>query len=555
MGDNKTLPAAVKRWDENTVAKTIGRFPERQETFLTISGLPVNRLYTPLDSKDLDYEKDLGFPGEYPFTRNIQPTGYRGRLWTMRQYSGFATAKESNERFRFLLDQGQTGLSVAFDLPTQIGYDSDHPLALGEVGKVGVAIDSLADMEVLFDGIPLDKVSTSMTINADAAVLLAMYIAVAEKQGVSMDKLRGTIQNDILKEIVARGTYIFPLGPSMRLITDTFKFCSENMPFWNSISISGYHIRESGSTAVQEVAFTLADGIAYVQAAIDVGLDVDAFASRLSFFFGSHSDFLEEICKFRAARRLWARIMRERFKAKKDSSCRMRFHTQTAGCTLTAQQPDNNIVRVTLQALQAVLGGTQSLHTNSRDEALSLPTEESVQIALRTQQIIGHESGVGDTVDPLAGSYYIESLTNEIENKAMEYIQKIDEMGGAPAAIEKGYIQREINDAAYSFQKSVDSNERVVVGVNKFQVDEEQKFDYLRVDPESEREQIKQLKKLRKTRDDDRVQTTLRDLRQGAEGESNLVPLIIEAVKVYATLGEVCGVLRDVFGEYKAADL
>ncbi|GAF69120.1 unnamed protein product, partial [marine sediment metagenome] len=465
MGDNKTLPAAVKRWDENTVAKTLGRFPERQETFLTISGLPVNRLYTPLDSKDLDYEKDLGFPGEYPFTRGLQPTGYRGRLWTMRQYSGFATAKESNKRFRFLLDQGQTGLSVAFDLPTQIGYDSDHPLALGEVGKVGVAIDSLADMEVLFDNIPLDKVSTSMTINADAVVLLAMYIAVAEKQGVSMDKLRGTIQGDILKEYVARGTYIFPLGPSMRLITDTFKFCSEKMPLWNTISISGYHIREAGSTATQEVAFTLANGIAYVQAAIDVGLDVDVFASRLSFFFGSHSDFLEETCKFRAARRLWARIMRERFKAKKDSSCRMRFHTQTAGCTLTAQQPDNNIVRVTLQALQAVLGGTQSLHTNSRDEALSLPTEESVQIALRTQQIIGYESGVGDTVDPLAGSYYIESLTNEIENKAMEYIQKIDEMGGAPAAIEKGYIQREIHDAAYSFQKSVDSNERIVVGV------------------------------------------------------------------------------------------
>lgn len=555
MGDNKTLPAAVKRWDENTVAKTIGRFPERQETFLTISGLPVNRLYTPLDYKNLDYEKDLGFPGEYPFTRGIQPTGYRGRLWTMRQYSGFATAKESNKRFHFLLDQGQTGLSVAFDLPTQIGYDSDHPLALGEVGKVGVAIDSLADMEVLFDNIPLDKVSTSMTINADAVVLLAMYIAVAEKQGVPMDKLRGTIQGDILKEYVARGTYIFPLGPSMRLITDTFKFCSEKMPLWNTISISGYHIRESGSTATQEVAFTLANGIAYVQAAIDVGLDVDAFASRLSFFFGSHSDFLEEICKFRAARRLWARIMRERFKAKKDSSCRMRFHTQTAGCTLTAQQPDNNIVRVTLQALQAVLGGTQSLHTNSRDEALSLPTEESVQIALRTQQIIGFESGVADTVDPLAGSYYIESLTNEIENKAMEYIQKIDEMGGAPAAIEKGYIQREIHDAAYSFQKSVDSKERIVVGVNKFQVDEEQKFDYLRVNPESERAQIEQLKNLRKTRDDAKVQTALHDLHEGAEGESNLVPLIIDAVKVYATLGEICGVLRDVFGEYKAADL
>jgi methylmalonyl-CoA mutase N-terminal domain/subunit len=555
MGDNKTLPDAVKRWDENTVAKTINRFPERKETFHTISGIPVNRLYTPLDSENLDYEKDLGFPGEYPFTRGVQATGYRGRLWTMRQYSGFATAKESNERFKFLLDQGQTGLSVAFDLPTQIGYDSDHPLALGEVGKVGVAIDSLADMEVLFDGIPLDKVSTSMTINADAAVLLAMYIAVAEKQGVPMDKLRGTIQNDILKEFVARGTYIFPPGPSLRLITDTFKFCSEKMPLWNTISISGYHIREAGSTSVQEVAFTLADGIAYVQAAIDAGLDVDDFALRLSFFFGSHSDFLEEICKFRAARRLWAKLMRERFNAKSDSSCRMRFHTQTAGCTLTAQQPDNNIVRVTLQALQAVLGGTQSLHTNSRDEALSLPTEESVQIALRTQQIIGYESGVSDTIDPLAGSYYIENLTTEIEERAMEYIKKIDDMGGATAAIEQGFIQREINDAAYSFQKSVDQGERVVVGVNKFQVEEVQKFDYLRVNPESEREQIKRLESLRKSRDNEKVHDTLLKLRQGAESDDNLVPLILEAVKAYATLGEICGVLREIFGEYKAADL
>lgn len=555
MGDNKTLSNALKRWNDNTVAKTISKFPEQKEKFHTISGLPINRLYTPLDTKDIDYERELGFPGEYPFTRGVQPTGYRGRLWTMRQYSGFATAKESNKRFHFLLEQGQTGLSVAFDLPTQIGYDSDHPLAQGEVGKVGVAIDSLADMEVLFDNIPLDKVSTSMTINADAAVLLAMYIAVAEKQGVPMDKLRGTIQNDILKEYVARGTYIFPPIPSMRLITDTFKFCSENMPLWNTISISGYHIRESGSTSVQEVAFTLADGIAYVQAAIDVGLDVDAFASRLSFFFGSHSDFLEEICKFRAARRLWAKTMRERFNAKNDSSCMMRFHTQTAGCTLTAQQPDNNVVRVTLQALQAVLGGTQSLHTNSRDEALSLPTEESVQIALRTQQIIGYETGVTDTIDPLAGSYYIETLTTEIENKAMEYIKKIDEMGGAPAAIEKGFIQREIHDAAYSFQKSVDENERTVVGVNRFQVDEEHKFEYLRVNPESEREQVKHLKKLRNTRDNDKVKSTLNALRDGAKGNSNLVPLILEAVKVYATLGEICGVLRDVFGEYKAADL
>jgi len=555
MGDNKTLPDAVRRWDENTVAKTISRFPERKETFHTISGLLVNRLYTPLDSENLDYERDLGFPGEFPYTRGVQATGYRGRLWTMRQYSGFATAKESNERFKFLLDQGQTGLSVAFDLPTQIGYDSDHPLAQGEVGKVGVAIDSLADMEILFDGIPLDKVSTSMTINADAAVLLAMYIAVAEKQGVPMGKLRGTIQNDILKEFVARGTYIFPPGPSLRLITDTFKFCSEKMPLWNTISISGYHIREAGSTAVQEVAFTLADGIEYVQAAIDAGLDVDDFASRLSFFFGSHSDFLEEVCKFRAARRLWAKIMQERFNAKSDDSCRMRFHTQTAGCTLTAQQPDNNIVRVTLQALQAVLGGTQSLHTNSRDEALSLPTEESVQIALRTQQIIGYESGVTDTIDPLAGSYYIETMTTEIEERAMEYIKKIDDLGGATAAIEQGFIQKEIHDAAYSFQRSIDEGERIVVGVNKFQVEEEQKYDYLRVNPESEREQIKQLETIRSSRDIDKVHDSLLKLRRGAEGDDNLVPLILEAVKVYATLGEICGVLREVFGEYKAADL
>ncbi|MFW9809930.1 MAG: methylmalonyl-CoA mutase, partial [Candidatus Thorarchaeota archaeon] len=508
-----------------------------------------------LDLKDLNYERDLGFPGQYPFTRGVQPTGYRGRFWTMRQYSGFATAKETNQRFHFLLEQGQTGLSVAFDLPTQIGYDSDDPLAQGEVGKVGVAIDSLADAEVLFDNIPLDKVSTSMTINSPAAVLLAMYIVVAEKQGVPMEKLRGTIQNDLLKEYVARGTYIFPPKPSMRIITDIFQFCSENMPLWNTISISGYHIREAGSTAVQEVAFTLSNGIAYVQAAIDAGLDVDDFASRLSFFFGSHSDFLEEICKFRAARRLWARIMRDRFKAKEDSSCRLRFHTQTAGCTLTAQQPDNNVVRVALQALQAVLGGTQSLHTNSRDEALSLPTEDSVQIALRTQQIIAHESGVGDTIDPLAGSFYIESLTNTIEENALDYIQKIDEMGGAPAAIERGFIQREIHDAAYQFQKDVDEGKRIVVGVNKFTVEEESQFDYLRVNPEAEREQIRQLEKVRKARDDTQVKDALEALRTAAESDVNLMPLIIEAVKLYATLGEICGVLRDVFGEYKAPDI
>ncbi|MHA2143816.1 MAG: acyl-CoA mutase large subunit family protein [Candidatus Thorarchaeota archaeon] len=555
MGDDKKLHESMKKWEDETVTKTVNRFPERKVKFVTISGLPTERLYTPLDNLNLNYERDLGYPGQYPFTRGVQPTGYRGRFWTMRQYSGFATARETNKRFHFLLEQGQTGLSVAFDLPTQIGYDSDDPLAQGEVGKVGVAIDSLADVEVLFENIPLDKVSTSMTINSSAAVLLAMYIVVAEKQGVSIDKLRGTCQNDLLKEYVARGTYIFPPTPSMRLITDIFKFCSENMPLWNTISISGYHIREAGSTAVQEVAFTLANGIAYVQAAIDAGLDVDAFASRLSFFFGSHSDFLEEISKFRAARRLWARIMRERFKAKKDSSCKMRFHTQTAGCTLTAQQPDNNVVRVTLQALQAVLGGTQSLHTNSRDEALSLPTEESVQIALRTQQIIAHESGVSDTVDPLAGSYYIESLTNTIENEAMEYIKKIDDMGGAPMAIERGFIQREIHDAAYQFQRSVDEAQRVVVGVNKFTVEEETQFDYLRINPETEREQVKQLGTVRKKRDKDEVRASLDTLRIAAESDTNLMPPIIRAVRVYATLGEICGVLREVFGEYKSPDI
>ncbi len=555
MSEKNDLHEVLRRWEDETVAKTINRFPERKGEFSTLSGITVKRLYTPLDTQDIDYKSALGFPGLYPFTRGVQPTMYRGRFWTMRQYSGFATALETNRRFRFLLEQGQTGLSVAFDLPTQIGYDSDDPLAKGEVGKVGVAIDSLADMEVLFDSIPLDKVSTSMTINAPAAVLLAMYIAVAEKQGVPMDKLRGTIQNDILKEYVARGTYIFPPKPSMRLITDTFKFCSENMPLWNTISISGYHIREAGSTAVQEVAFTIANGIAYVQAAIDAGLDVDKFASRLSFFFGSHSDFFEEIAKFRAARRLWSRIMRERFGAKSDKSCRMRFHTQTAGCTLTAQQPENNVVRVTLQALQAVLGGTQSLHTNSRDEALSLPTKESVQIALRTQQIIAYETGVADTIDPLAGSYFIEHLTDEIERRAMEYIEKIDSIGGAPAAIEQGFIQREITASAYDYQRLVDTKERIVVGVNKFTVEEEQTFDYMRVDPEAERRQVERVQQVRKTRDQSAVDSALEALRVGAKGDDNLVPLILDAVRVYATLGEICGVLRDVFGEYRAPDV
>ncbi len=555
MGSEKDLRKTFKEWEEGSVAKTLAKFPERKERFETLSGIPVDRLYGPSEKALKDYGPELGFPGMFPFTRGVQPTMYRGRFWTMRQYSGFATAKETNERFKFLLDQGQTGLSIAFDLPTQIGYDSDNPLAQGEVGKVGVAIDSLADMELLFDGIPLDKVSTSMTINAPAAILLAMYIAVGEKQGVPMNKLRGTIQNDILKEYVARGTYIFSPKPSMRLITDTFRFCSESMPLWNTISISGYHIREAGSSAVQEVAFTLANGIAYVDAAIKVGLDVDSFASRLSFFFGSHSDFFEEIAKFRAARRLWARIMRDRFSAKDDNSCRMRFHTQTAGCTLTAQQPDNNVVRVTLQALQGVLGGTQSLHTNSRDEALALPTEQSVQIALRTQQIIAYETGVGDTIDPMAGSYFIEHLTDEVEKRAMEYISRIDDLGGAPAAIEKGFIQREINDSAYKFQQAVDNNTRVVVGLNRFTVEEEQQFDYLRVDPAAEAEQIGRLQEMRNERDQAAVENTLEAMKSAAESDSNLMPLILDAVKAYATLGEMCGVLRKVFGEYRAPDI
>ncbi len=555
MSPEKKLIESFKHWEENVVEKTISKFPERAVNFLTLSDVPINRLYTPLDWNQENYEEKLGFPGVYPFTRGVQPTMYRGRYWTMRQYSGFGTASETNERFKFLLEQGQTGLSVAFDLPTQIGYDSNHPLAIGEVGKVGVAISTLADMERLLDGIPLETVSTSMTINAPAAILLCMYIAVGEKQGVPMEKLRGTIQNDILKEYVARGTYIFPPAPSMRIITDIFKFCSEKMPLWNTISISGYHIREAGSTAVQEVAFTLANGIAYVQAAIDAGLDIDAFASRLSFFFGSHSDFFEEVAKFRAARRLWARIMKERFRAKNDDSCRMRFHTQTAGCTLTAQQPDNNVVRVTLQALQGVLGGTQSLHTNSRDEALSLPTEASVQIALRTQQIIAYETGVSDTIDPLAGSYYIESLTDEIEKRAEEYIERIDQMGGSPFAIERGFIQSEIHNSAYTYQKMVDEGSRTVVGVNMFTVDEEQQFDYLRLNPKAESEQIEGLEHILKIRDSTLIDDALDQLRDAAKGSENLIPFILHAVKSYASLGEICGVLRDEFGEYRAPDI
>lgn len=554
MYDKKKLEdvkSAFKDWEENKVNKSLGRFPERKERFSTGSDTEVERLYTPINVEDLDYERDLGYPGEYPFTRGVQQTMYRGRFWTMRQYAGFATAEESNNRYKYLLEQGQTGLSVAFDLPTQIGYDSDHALSEGEVGKVGVAIDSLKDMEILFDGIPLDKVSTSMTINAPASVLLAMYIAVAEKQGVSSEKLRGTIQNDILKEYIARGTYIFPPEQSMRLITNIFEYCSKEVPQWNTISISGYHIREAGSTAAQEVAFTLADGIAYVEAAIKAGLDVDDFAPRLSFFFNAHNDLLEEVSKYRAARRLWAKIMKERFNAKKDKSMQLKFHTQTAGSTLTAQQPDNNIIRVTIQTLAAVLGGTQSLHTNSRDEALALPTEDSVRIALRTQQVVAYESGVTETIDPLAGSYYVESLTSQIENEAMSYIEKIDNLGGAPKAIENGYIQKEIQNSAYKYQMQVESLDSIVVGVNKFRIEETEKKELLRVDPKVENFQRKKLEELREERDNTKVEQALVLLKEKAQTEENLMPYILEAVKTYATLGEVCGVLREVFGEYE----
>ena len=534
------------------VDKGLEKNKERKVTFLSGGGAETKRLYTPEDSAGIDYLKDIGFPGQYPFTRGVQTTMYRGRFWTMRQYAGFATAEESNKRYKFLIEQGTSGLSVAFDLPTQIGYDSDHHLSEGEVGKVGVAIDSLKDMEILFDGIPLDKVSTSMTINAPASVLLAMYIAVAEKQGVTPDQLRGTIQNDILKEYIARGTYIFPPAPSMRLITNIFEYCSQNVPQWNTISISGYHIREAGSSAVQEVAFTLADGIAYVEAAIAAGLNVDDFAPRLSFFFNSHNDLLEEVAKFRAARGLWAEIMKDRFNAGPKSQG-LKFHTQTAGCTLTAQQPDNNIVRVTIQTLAAVMGGTQSLHTNSRDEALALPTEESVRIALRTQQIVAYESGVADTVDPLAGSYYIEARTQEIVDGAKAYIARIDNLGGAPKAIEKGYIQQEIMDSAYQYQKSIESKDRIVVGVNQFQIEEAAPKGLLRVDPAVEVMQKGKISELKAGRDNAKVDDLLGKLRTACGTDENLMPYILECVRAYATLGEICQVMRDEFGEYVAA--
>ncbi|MCB5230026.1 MAG: methylmalonyl-CoA mutase family protein [Candidatus Cloacimonetes bacterium] len=547
---SKKYDETKERYEE-LVEKSTKRFPERKENFVNCSERPIERLYTPEDIADFNYEEDLGFPGLYPFTRGVQPTMYRGRFWTMRQYAGFGTAKESNERYKFLLEKGQTGLSIAFDLPTQMGYDSDHPMSAGEIGKVGVAIDSLADMEVLFDQIPLDKVSTSMTINAPAAVLLAMYVAVAEKQGVSSDKLNGTIQNDILKEYIARGTYIFPPKESMRLITDIFAYCSDKIPKWNTISISGYHIREAGSTAVQEIAFTLADGIEYVKTAIASGMDVDEFAPRLSFFFNAHNDLLEEVAKFRAARYLWAKIMKERFGAKDPKSMMLRFHTQTAGCTLTAQQPDNNIIRVAVQTLAAVLGGTQSLHTNSRDEALALPSEHSVQIALRTQQVIAHESGVTNTVDPLAGSYFVEKLTKDIANEAEEIIKKIDDMGGMIHAIERGFVQKQIQDSAYTYQKAIEDEELVIVGVNQFKVEETLKPELLRVDAKLGEEQVERVQEVKKNRDNALVEEKLAKIRTAAKGDDNLMPHILEAVRAYATLGEICGILREEFGEYR----
>jgi len=540
-----------ERWEKETVAKSLEKLPEKG-MFLTSSDIPVNRLYTPADVASLDYFRDLGFPGEYPFTRGVYPTMYRARLWTMRQYAGFGTAEQTNQRFKYLLSQGQTGLSVAFDFPTQVGYDCDHPMARGEVGKAGVSVSTLRDMEIVFDGIPLDKITTSMTINAPAAVLLAMYIVVGEKQGVPQSVLDGTVQNDILKEYAARGMYIFPPKPSMRLVTDIFEYCAKNVPKWNTISISGYHIREAGATAVQEIAFTLANAIAYVQAAIDRGLDVDRFAGRLSFFFAAHNNLFEEVAKFRAARRLWARIMRERFKAKNPASWMLRFHTQTSGVSLTAQQPLNNIIRVTIQALAAVLGGTQSLHTNSFDEAYALPSEQAVTIALRTQQIIAYESGVTDTIDPLGGSYYVEYLTNQIEEKAAKYIEQIDDMGGAVAAIEKGFMQREIMESAYRYQKEVESKKRIVVGVNEFVSEEKTPIKILRIDPEIEKTLVKRLNEVKRQRNNTKVKEALDNLRKAAEKEDvNLMPFIIQAVKEYATLGEICDTLRQVFGEYK----
>ena len=546
------MPSSDKeQWKQETLDPAVKRFPERRENFQTDSGLDIAPLYNPedLNAQGLDYDNDLGYPGEFPYTRGVQPNTYRGRVWTMRQYSGYGTAAETNERFRYLLDNGQTGLSIAFDLPTQIGYDSDHLLAKGEVGKVGVPICSLEDMETLFDQIPMDKVSTSMTINATASVLLCFYIVAARKQGVSMEQISGTVQNDILKEYIARGTYAYPPRPSMRLVVDLFKYCHDNMPKWNTISISGYHMREAGATAVQELAFTFSNAIAYVQAALDTGLKIDDFGPRLSFFFVAQNNLFEEVAKFRAARRMWARIMKDRFGAKDPRSMMLRFHTQTAGVSLTAQQPDNNLIRCTIQALSAILGGSQSLHVNSRDEALALPSEESVQLSLRTQQILAFESGAADVVDPLGGSYYVESLTNELEAKALEYIQQIDDMGGSVEGIEQGFQMREIGDAAYKHGQEVESGDRTIVGVNRFATEEVPIEGLLRVNEEAAKTQIGRLEKLRNGRDDGKVKASLERLERVAKTNDNTVPAILECVESYCTLGEISQVFRGVFGE------
>ena len=535
--------------------KEVEELKAREEPAVTVSGKPVRALYTPLDTEDLDYEKDLGFPGSYPYTRGVQPNMYRGRLWTMRQFSGFGDAYDSNRRYRYLLEQGQTGLSVAFDMPTLMGYDSDSDRSLGEVGRCGVAVDSLEDMEILFDQIPLDQVTTSMTINGPAVILWCMYLATAEKQGVSLDKVGGTIQNDILKEYIAQKSWIFPPEPSMRLITDIFAFASDYVPRWNTISISGYHIREAGSTAVQELAFTLADGFAYVEAGLEAGLDVDRFAPRLSFFFNSHIDFFEEICKYRAARRIWARRMKEKYGAKDSRSLMMRFHTQTAGCSLAAKEPENNIVRTTTEALAAVLGGTQSLHTNSMDEVLALPTEKAVKIALRTQQILAYESGVANTIDPLAGAYFIESLTDQMEAEAEEYFSKIDQLGGVLPAIDQGFFQQEIADAAYSFQQAFDKGECIMVGVNRYSTDQPMEIELLRIDPKVEEKQLERLNNLKEKRDNEAVANCLESLKKSAAGSDNLIPKILDAVRAYATEGEIAAVLKEVFGEYKEKPL
>ncbi len=552
MNDHRSLEEAYQAWQKTVLEPYQAKAGERQDAFSTVSEVPIERLYTPLDVSGEDYLKNVGFPGSYPYTRGVYPTMYRGRLWTMRQYAGFGTAEESNRRYRYLLDQGQTGLSVAFDLPTQMGYDSDHPMADGEVGKVGVAIDTLADMEILLDQIPLDKVSVSMTINAPAAVLLLMVVAVAQKQGVDLKKLTGTIQNDVLKEYAARGTYILPPQASMRIIADIFRWCSGHLPRWNTISISGYHIREAGSTAAQEIAFTLANGIAYVQAAQQAGLAVDTFGPRLSFFFNAHMDFFEEIAKYRAARRLWAEIMKERFHAQDPRSWQLRFHTQTAGSTLTAQQPETNVVRVTLQALAAVLGGTQSLHTNSQDEALALPTEASARLALRTQQVIAYESGVAQSVDPLGGSYLIESLTDRLEGDARQYLDKIDALGGAVKAIDVGYVQREIQDAAYRFQRQVESGDQVIVGVNRFRMDNQMPDSILKMDPTLQSRQVEKLTRIRQERDPKKVDQALKALSKAVgQPEAPLMETLLEAVQAYASLGEIIDVLTRQYGRYR----